>query len=135
MDLNKVTLFGMLKGRMGWLARRQEILAQNIANSDTPNYKPNDLKPMDFSKYLKGTSGGLALKTTSSKHFSESRDAMSQYTVMQNPAPYETAPDGNAVVLEEQMAKISETQLQHSLATELYRKHIGMIRLALGKSR
>jgi len=135
MDLGKTTLFGMLKGRMGWLARRQEVLAQNIANADTPMYKPNDLKPLDFKQYLQGKPNRMPLTTTSPKHFTGTRDAMSPFAAQQSVAPYETAPDGNAVVLEEQMAKIGETQLQHNLSTELYRKHIGMIKIALGKGR
>jgi len=49
--------------------------------------------------------------------------------------PYETTIDGNSVVLEEQMAKENETAVSHRLTTELYKKHLGMIRLALGKNR
>ena len=120
---------------MGWLARRQEVLAQNIANADTPLYKPNDLKPMDFQAYLSGKPNRIPLATTNPRHIAGTRDAMSPFAAQQNQAPYETAPDGNAVVLEEQMGKVSETQLQHSLSTELYRKHIGMIKMALGKQR
>jgi len=135
MDLSKQTLFATLKGRMGWLSRRQEVLAQNIANSDTPNYKPNDLKPMDFKQYLGGTPTRVPLTTTSPKHFTGTRDSVNPYESVQNRTPYETSPDGNAVILEEQMAKVGETQLQHNLTTELYRKHISMIRLALGKPR
>lgn len=135
MDLNKVTLFGMLKGRMGWLARRQEVLAQNIANADTPMYKPKDLQPLDFKRYLRGTQARIPLATTSPKHFAGTRNSMSPFSDLKNQKNYETAPNGNAVVLEEQMVKISETQLQHNLSTELYRKHIGMIKIALGKGR
>ncbi len=39
MDLNKVSLFGMMKQRLAWLGQRQEVLAQNIANADTPGYR------------------------------------------------------------------------------------------------
>lgn len=135
MDLNKQTLFGVLKGRMSWLSRRQEVLAQNVANADTPNYKPNDLKPMDFKKYLNGTPTRIPLTTTSPKHFTGTRDSVSPFVSVENRTPYETSPDGNAVILEEQMAKVGETQLQYSLTTELYRKHLSMIRMALGKPR
>ena len=41
-------IFSKLATRMAWLGRRQQVLAQNIANADTPNYKPMDLKPLDF---------------------------------------------------------------------------------------
>ncbi|MEG3618380.1 flagellar basal body rod protein FlgB [Magnetovibrio sp. PR-2] len=134
MDLNKLTLFGMVKGQMNWLNKRQEVLAQNVANADTPDYKPQDLKPVNFREVMRdqhkremmnrmsgtavaGLGGSTAFKPESER------------------APYETSPDGNAVVLEEQMGKIGETQMKYSLANELYRKHIGMIKIALGKQR
>ena len=45
---------------------------------------------------------------------------------------FEVAPDGNEVILEEQMAKAARTALDHQLASNLYRKYVGMIRTALG---
>jgi len=135
MDLNKLTLFGMVKGRMAWLARRQEVLAQNVANADTPNYKPRDLKAFEFKDYMKAQQGTtLKAVTTSPLHMSGSQRSTSAFRDEENRSPYETAPDGNAVVLEEQMGKIGETQLQYQLTNELYRKHISMIKLALGKN-
>lgn len=168
MDLNKLTLFRMLKGQMGWLNRRQEVLAQNIANADTPGYKPRDLAPLDFQKMLRGQGvtqmaaqrsapmdpptypvmpgtqvqqvasadplrqgGGLAV--THPAHFAGTRANTSAFTEVQETLPFETAPNGNAVVLEEQMAKLGEVQVQHRLTTELYRKHIGLIKIAIGK--
>lgn len=137
MDLNKLTLFGLMKGQMGWLARRQEVLAQNIANADTPGYKPTDLKAFNFQDMVKRQQmqNGRGLSTTSPMHFAGTRSQTSPFAEAQATAPYETAPNGNAVVLEEQMAKLGETQVQHRLTTELYRKHIGMIKIALGKGR
>ena len=44
--------------------------------------------------------------------------------------PYETAPNGNSVVLEEQMGKVAETQTTHRLTTELYKKHMEMLKTA-----
>lgn len=137
MDLNKLTLFGLMKGQLGWLSRRQEVLAQNVANSDTPNYKPADLQPFNFPDMVKRQQmqQGRGLSTTSPMHFAGTRSQTSPFAEAQDTAPYETAPNGNAVVLEEQMAKLGETQLQHRLTTELYRKHIGMIKIAIGKGR
>ena len=45
---------------------------------------------------------------------------------------YETTRDGNAVALEEQMAKATETALEYQLTSKLYRKYLGMMRIALG---
>lgn len=136
MDFNNLTLFGMLKGRMGWLNRRQEVLAQNVANSDTPGYKPSDLQAFNFQEYVRAQQtqrGQQSLTVTSPAHFAGTRQMTSPFTEVMNNTPFETAPNGNAVVLEEQMAQLGETQVQHRLTTELYRKHIGMIKIALGK--
>ena len=46
--------------------------------------------------------------------------------------PYEIAPAGNAVVLEEQMMKIAETQIDYELTTILYRKNVHLLKMALG---
>lgn len=136
MDFNKLTLFGMVKDRMQWLSKRQEVLAQNVANADTPDYKPLDLKAIDFADVMRqrnrhaGVSPGTAVNTSVAV-----RGGRSTFDIVENRAPYETSPDGNAVVLEEQMAKIGETQMQHQLTNELYRKHLGMIKIAIGKGR
>ena len=47
--------------------------------------------------------------------------------------PYESAPAGNAVILEEQMMKVGATTMSYRLTTELYKKHLNMIRTALGR--
>lgn len=137
MDLNKLPLFGLLKGQMGWLARRQEVLAQNVANADTPQYMPSDLKAFDFQDMVKREQmqKGRGLTTTSPMHFTGTRTLTSPFAEAEAVTPYETSPNGNGVVLEEQMAKLNETQVQHKLTTELYAKHVNMIKIALGKGR
>ena len=52
MDLNKLDIFRLTNSKMGWLSERQTVLAQNIANADTPGYKAKDLKVPDFSSML-----------------------------------------------------------------------------------
>lgn len=52
MDLRNLTLFDMTKTKMDWLAQRQKILAQNIANANTPNYKARDLRELDFNREI-----------------------------------------------------------------------------------
>ena len=46
---------------------------------------------------------------------------------------YETAPSGNAVVLEQQLVTVAETQMDFQMMTGLYRKHLDMFRTALGR--
>jgi len=134
MDLNSLPIFAMMTKRMGWLTKRQEILAQNIANADTPGYRPNDLRPQKFRDLLHRTGPGLKLSKTSAGHIEQQRRNI-QFRAEQEKEPYETAPDGNAVVVEEQLMKVSETQGNYRLATNLYAKHVRMFKIALGKDR
>ena len=48
MDGSSVPLLSLLTTRMSWLSGRQSVLAQNVANADTPGYQARDMKPMDF---------------------------------------------------------------------------------------
>ena len=134
MDLKKLPLFDLMARRMSWLAQRQEVLAQNIANANTPDYTPQDLKPMSFGEEMKRLAP-VDPERTSELHMAG--------TVVRKPTPfrsvdqrkrYEVAPDGNSVVVEEQMVKVAETQMDYQLVTNLYRKHVDMIKTATGRS-
>lgn len=134
MDLGKLPLFDLLTRRMSWLGQRQDVLAQNIANANTPDYTPQDLKPMGFGETLKRLAP-VEPELTSALHLAG--------TVTRRPPPfradeqrkrYEVAPDGNSVVIEEQMMKVAETQMDYQLITNLYRKHVDMIKTAIGRT-
>ena len=135
MDLSKVSLFGMMKQRLAWLGQRQEVLARNIANADTPGYRPRDIKPLEFRGMVDKQLSPVVMEATHGDHFESQRTNAKRFDDEVHRKPYETAPAGNAVVLEEQMAKVSETSVAHRLTTELYRKHLGMFRTAIGGRR
>ena len=135
MDLKDIPLFNAVKKRLNWLTQRQEILSQNIANSDTPNYKPRDLKTIDFSKLVDSQSKSMKMKATRPGHLSENRASINAFNSEVTRRPYETEPAGNAVVLEEQMTKVSTTNINHQLTSELYKKHLQLFSLAIGKDR
>lgn len=62
--LPEMPLMGMLRERMSWLNRRQDLLSQNVANADTPGYVARDLKPLNFEDALKTPS----LAVTNARH-------------------------------------------------------------------
>lgn len=133
MDLRKIPVFAAITQRMGWLNQRQQILAQNIANSDTPGYRPNDLEKIKFGELLQ-TGRKLKLAGTSAKHINPTNaQKMGGFRVKTQDETYGVAPNGNAVVVEEQMLKVAETRIDYEIMTVLYKKHIGMIRTALGR--
>src|SRR6187549_1006408 len=58
MGPDDIPLFAMLKNRMGYLSERQKLIAQNVANGDTPDYQPRDMKAYSFKATLDQQSAG-----------------------------------------------------------------------------
>ena len=135
MDLNDVTLFAAVKKRLNWLSQRQEVLAQNIANSDTPKYRTKDLKPYEFQELIRRENMQLNMVSSEAGHMPGQRKRIRDFSEQTERHPFETAPDGNSVVLEEQLSKLNESQINHKLTTNLYKKHLAMIRMAIGRPR
>lgn len=135
MNPTNAPIFKLLSARMSWLSQRQAVLAQNIANSDTPDYQPRDLRAKDFEKLASGFAGRptrLTIARTSENHLLGKAVARIGLAGETQREVYETAPDGNAVVLEEQTAKAGQTALDHQLASNIYKKYVGMVKIALG---
>lgn len=132
MDLTNLKLFQMATKRMDWLSKRQQVLSQNIANSDTPGYGPKDLKQLQFREMMRPQMRRSTLNKTSAMHI-EATHKNPKYRNDSKKDTYETAPAGNSVILEEQLTKVAETQANHRLASNLYTKHIAMLKHALGK--
>ena len=133
MDLSKLPLFRMMSEKMKWLSSRQGVLSQNIANADTPKYRPQDLKPLDFSKPDENSPFHVALERTNAAHLS-GIGASQDFQSGKDKNPYETLPTGNAVVLEEQLMKVAQNQHDYELMTQLYHKQMQMFHIALGQN-
>ncbi|HYE01484.1 MAG TPA: flagellar basal body rod protein FlgB [Alphaproteobacteria bacterium] len=133
MDLSSLGLFRAMKGKMDWLTQRQEVLAQNVANADTPHYEARDLAPFDFKAELR-RSEAMALRTTDVRHSEGAPRVVGAGPMgVKDRKSYEVNPTGNGVVLEEQMMKTAETAADYQMLLNLYRKQVGMIRTALGR--
>lgn len=132
MSLQDIPLFSALTERMKWLTARQKVLSQNIANADTPGYEAKDLKPQKFKDMLpRPVESTVQLASTNSKHIE--LEGKSEFNTKKNKTPYEISPTGNEVVLEEQMTHLANTQLEYQMTTSLYKKHLTMLKTALGR--
>ena len=130
----KLSIFEVIARRMDWLGQRQNVLAQNVANSDTPGYEPQDMKDGPFGRLLARKLAPVSPAATHPRHLEGQSPAPGPSGTEEQRDRFETAPSGNAVVLEEQLVKVAETQMDYQTMTNLYRKHLGMIRIALGRS-
>jgi len=135
MNLPEIPLLSMLKERMGWLNQRQNLLSQNVANVDTPGYTARDLKPADFEQALRSATSSNnfsgSLVATNPRHITMSHGA-GLFDAEDTP-DIESNPSGNSVSLEQEMIKVSDTQMQFQAATNLYAKAIGMMKTAIGR--
>jgi flagellar basal-body rod protein FlgB len=131
MDLDKIPLFKAMSQRMSWLNQRQSVLAQNVANADTPNYRPSDLKALSFDELLGRKSSKLKLAATEGSHLTGiGADAPFRPEVNRKA---EVSPSGNGVSLEDEMLKVSNTATDYQMTTALYKQHIAMLKMALDK--
>lgn len=121
-------LLGLLSSKMGYLSQKQSLHAQNVAHSNTPNYKARELEPFSFGDAMK--KARMKMELTDSRHIlPPSMAGVNAATVkVKN---YDASPDGNTVDVEQELMKVSETGMNYQLATSLYRKVTGLFKIAL----
>lgn len=119
-----------LKTRMQWHQSRQKLLAENVANADSPGFRPSDLKAPAIGT---GRPQGVALAQTSAGHMGASgqRNGFDSTKAQR----FEVTPNGNAVNLEDEMLKVAQNQSDYQLAASLYSKGLGLMKIAIGKGR
>jgi len=129
MAITDIPILSMLRTRMQWHQQRQQVLAQNVANADTPNFRPLELAQPKFEPGPQAFAP-LQLARTDQGHLAglssdaEFRSDRQQFTVR---------PAGNAVNLEDEMLKVAANQMDYQAATQLYTRSIGLLKTAIGK--
>ncbi len=98
-------------------ATRQEAIAQNVANADTPGYRSRDVVP--FSDYWQATNAGGS--------------ATSQTLIRVEGHPATTSPDGNTVSLENEMMRAVSARQQHEMALGIYSMARDVLRASIGR--
>lgn len=126
-------LLSMLKTRMHWHQTRQKLLAENVANADTPGFQPKDLREPRFAP--DGTAAGetVGVERTNPVHLAGGSARAGEDP--RRAARFEVTPSGNAVSLEDEMMKVAQNQADYQLAASLYQKSMQLLRIAAGKGR
>jgi len=130
LDLANTPFFGLLRARLDQLSQRQQLIAENIANASTPGYRPRDLDTSGFERMLASHAGGrgLQMTQTSAGHMAPGGGTPDPRIVTREDG--ETTIDGNAVVLEDQMTRATETRMAFETGIALYQKGLELVRLA-----
>ncbi|MFY8106181.1 MAG: flagellar basal body rod protein FlgB [Elstera sp.] len=130
MSDGKTNLMQLMARRMDYLGDRHKVLAQNVANADTPNYRPSDLRQQNFLQAMKEANSRQPLAMTQPNHLAPV-SPQTKFAVDKEKKPYETSLDKNGVVLEEQMMKMAGNQSDYTLNAELYNKYTAMSKMVL----
>lgn len=127
---------------MKHLAERQRVIAENIANSETPRFKAQEVEAPDFSSLLAahGAAGGMPrvsrprIQITSGMSALGATPPRAGSNIIVDKNTSETKPDGNNVTLEEQLLKMGQVQADFAAMTNLYRKQMALIKTAIGRN-
>lgn len=124
----KLELTRMAQALAAHSGSRMSVIAQNVANADTPGYKAQDLP--SFDKVFAAESG--AMRATRPGHLTAASSGMA---LVPERAPGRESPNGNTVSLEGEMVKSVEARQSHDMALAIYRATSDVIRASLGRSR
>jgi flagellar basal-body rod protein FlgB len=131
MPISDIPILAMLRERMKWHQTRQQVLAENVANADTPGYQAKDITPLNFEGQLRRVAA-LDLDLTNPGHIIADTAEESQFAT-NDAARYEIKPRGNSVSHEDEMMNVATNQMDYEAVTQLYTHSLSLIKLAAGK--
>lgn len=140
LDTANIPLLQAITQRMGYLNAQQRTIAENLANSDTPGYKAREVVEPDFASLLSQTQARASAGPAVSRPNIAAPEAFAQFGSKsatreeRQKKVFETKPTGNTVVVEEQLIKMADVQMEYATLSNLYRKQLGMLRTALGRN-
>lgn len=135
MAITDVPILSMLRTKLNWNQERQKVLAENVANSDTPNFRERDLVPPKFPDSSTITAAPVAqvqLATTEGGHIGGMSLSGTSFRT-ESKGNYEVRPTGNSVNLEEEMMKVAANQMDYQAATALYSRSLNLLKVAIGR--
>jgi flagellar basal-body rod protein FlgB len=133
MSIGSIPLFTALAEKMKWHQTRQGLLAENVANAETPGYRGRDLSAFGFAEHMRNLSTtSIATTVTAPGHIAAmgtDADGFGARSINN----FEVTPEGNGVTLEDEMMKVATNQMDYQIVTSLYTRSVRLLRVALGK--
>jgi flagellar basal-body rod protein FlgB len=122
-------VFGIHERALFAHADRVSVLATNIANADTPNYKARDL---DFAAVLAGASdgGGLAMTRTNTAHLAVGAEGPIAGS-MKYRIPFQPSLDGNTVEAPVEQANFAQNAVRYQASLDFINRRAAGLQLAL----
>jgi len=114
---------------------RHEVLANNIANVDTPNFKRSDVEfETLLQKYIKESGSKLPLSTTGEKHISKKKDFdLKPRVVVQHDRTFRN--DGNNVDIDKEMVELIQNAIAYNILADQVQSQFSLLRSAITEGR
>jgi flagellar basal-body rod protein FlgB len=122
-------IFKMASGLASHAASRQEVIAKNIANADTPAYRAKDIA--SFADTYASGDFDTGIRATRAAHLIDTQETSQGYTPLD--APGAGSPNGNTVSLETEMMKATQVRQQHETALAVYKSSMNILRTSIGR--
>ena len=130
----KLPLLSALTEKMKWHQARQGLLAENVANAETPGYKGRDLKAFGFTEHMANLSTAkIETMTTQPTHISVQATGADGFGA-RDMNSFEVTPEGNGVTLEDEMMKVTSNQMDYQTITAIYTRSLSILKSALGRT-
>lgn len=123
-------IFGIHESALLFRARRMDVLAANLANVDTPNYKARD---MEFSRAMESAAGQGRLVTTHARHMRGAAAATPDDLMYRQ--PYQPSLDGNTVESDLELARFAENSVAYQASLLFINGRISSLRSAISGGR
>jgi flagellar basal-body rod protein FlgB len=122
-------VFGIHEQALLLHGQRLSVLANNLANADTPNFKARDI---DFAAVLSGAQGDTALPvvTTNAAHLSMSEGEVPDGELKYR-NPYQASLDGNTVEMNVEQAAFSENNVRYQASLTFINNQISLMQFAI----
>jgi flagellar basal-body rod protein FlgB len=123
------TIFGIHEQALLLHGQRVSVLANNLANADTPNFKARDI---DFAAVLSGstTDADLPVTQTDAAHFSVSNGEVPSGELLYR-NPYQASLDGNTVEMPVEQAAFSENNVRYQASLTFINNQISLLQFAI----
>lgn len=131
MDLKNLSVFNLASKKMDYLSQKQQVIATNIANANTPNFLPKDVSEPNWNAGFEKPA--LQMVTTNPKHMT-GKQSKNLGGVVYTPKPsVSLTMDGNAVVLEDQLNQASKASSEYNKVITIYSNYKNMLKTATTK--
>lgn len=124
---DKLDIMRMSQAMTSHASTRQATIAQNIANSDTPGYKSQDVAPFaeTYSSQTVET-----LRATRDGHLG-ARSSTFQPSFISGEVKGALSPNGNSVSLETELMRASQTRHEFDTAISIYKSSLNILRTSI----